>query len=89
MPSLVFHGDQSRFEQLGEVSADRLFGHPGDTRELGGGQRLARGERRQDLRPGMVADQGRDADDVRTVLHGSILVEPLRWRKVLSSQPIN
>ena len=88
VPSLVFHGDQSRFEQLGEVSADRLFGHPGDTRELGGGQCLARGERRQDFRPGVVAYQGRDADDVRAVFHGSILVEPFQCRKVLSSQLI-
>ena len=83
MPSLTFHGDQSRVEQLGEVSADRLFGHPGQTRELGGGQCLARSERRQDLRPGVVPDQSRDADDVRAVLHGSILVEPLRSRKML------
>jgi hypothetical protein len=37
----------------------------------------------------VIADQGRDADDIRTVFHGSILVEPLRWRKVLLSQLIS
>jgi hypothetical protein len=36
----------------------------------------------------VVADQGCDADDVRAVFHGSILVEPYQRRKVLSSRLI-
>src|SRR5450755_1452712 len=32
----------------------------------------------------MIADQGRDAHDARSVLHGSIVAEPLTSRKMLS-----
>jgi len=84
VPSLGFYGDQPRLEQLGEVGADGLLGHAGDLRELGCGQRFAGGERGQDFRPGVVADQGSDADDIRSVFHGSMVDEPLGCCKVLS-----
>src|SRR5262249_7597559 len=45
-------------------------------RELGRRQRRAREQRRQDIGARMVADHRRDADDVGTVFHGSMVAEP-------------
>ena len=76
VPSLALDGEESRIQQFGEVGADRLLGHAGDGGELGRRQRPIGHQRGKHFGARMIADQSRDADDVRAVFHGSMLNEP-------------
>jgi hypothetical protein len=58
-----------------------LLCDPGNVGELGRGQRAAGHQRGQDVRACVVAYERGNADDVRAVLHGSIVVEPFLSRK--------
>jgi hypothetical protein len=48
---------------------------------------LARHQGRENLGARVVSDKSRNTDDIRTILHGSMLVEPSVQRKALSSPP--
>src|SRR5208283_1599786 len=76
MPPLIFDRDQARSKQFREMRTDRLLGHRRRLGKLGGGQGLARHQRGQNASPRAVADERRDAHDVRVVFHGSIQIEP-------------
>jgi NIPSNAP len=81
MPTLAFHGQQTGIDQFGEVRADRLLGHVRYLGEFRRRKGLSRHQRGEHLGSGMIADQGSDADDVRAIFHGSIVIEPLRRDK--------
>jgi hypothetical protein len=78
-------GHELRLDQAGEVRAHGLLGDARDPGELRGGERLAAEEGREDVGTRPVANERRDADDVRTVFHflthGSMLGEPFPRRK--------
>jgi len=85
MPSLTLDAHQSRVDQLGEMGADRLLRHARDIGELRRRQRPVRHQCRKNFRPGVVTDERGDADDARSVFHGSIVNEPLILRKPYDS----
>jgi hypothetical protein len=76
MTALAFDGEQLCAEQLGKMGADRLLGDVRHLRKLRGGERLIAEQRRQNIRARAIADERGNANDVRPVLHGSIVVEP-------------
>src|SRR5438094_1316159 len=76
MSSLALDREQSRIDELGKMSADRLFGNARNVGELGCRQSLAADQRGKHVCAGMISDQRRDAHDVRAVFHGSMLAEP-------------
>src|SRR5262245_6885264 len=88
MPPLALYGQQARIEQLGEMGADRLLCYAREFGEFRCGERLARHQGRKNLGPGVIADQRGNANDVRSIFHGSILVEPLWCRKGVSSDHV-
>ena len=73
-----------RVDELREMRADRLLRHARHAGELGRGQRPVRHQRGEHFRPGVIADQRGDADDVRSVFHGSIVD-----RTILSAQGLS
>ena len=81
MPPLALDGDQARVDELREMRADGLLGDARHAGKLGGGERPVRHQGREHFRPGVIADERGDADDVRTVFHGSIVDEPYFPRK--------
>src|SRR6266542_1743041 len=85
MTSLVFDGEQARIDELGQVPADRLFGDARNLGELGRRARLAADQRGQDFCASAIADQCRDAHDVGSVFHDSMLAEPWTRRNRVSS----
>ena len=76
MTALIFDGEQTCIDELRKVSADRLFGDARDLRELGRRERLPADQRGQDVCASAIADQRRDARNVRAVFHGSMVTEP-------------
>lgn len=84
VPPLCIDCDQPCIQQLCQMGADGLLRHASDIGELGRGQRAPAHECGEHLGARMVADQRRDADNMRTVFHGSILAEPSCRHKALS-----
>jgi NIPSNAP len=87
MTPLVFDSEQSRIDELGEMSTDRLFGDARNLRELGRRERLPADQRSQHVCASAISDQRRDPRDIRAVFHGSMIAEPwtVRNRVWLSS----
>jgi len=81
MPTLALHSQQLRIKQLGKVRADSLLRYTRHLREFSCGKRLAGHQGRENLGPSVVSDKRGDANDIWPILHGSILVEPLRRDK--------
>ena len=72
----LLDGDETRVDELREMRADRLLGHARHAGKLRRGERAIRHQRGEHFRPGVIADERGDADDVRAVFHGSIVDEP-------------
>jgi hypothetical protein len=81
VPPLAFDRHEPRLDELREMGADRLLRHAGEIGKLRRGKRPTRQQSGENFRPGMIADERGDADDVRAVFHGSMLSEPFFPRK--------
>src|SRR5688572_14573221 len=71
--SLALDRDEAAFHEFRQMCACGLLGDVGHLGELGCGERLAAHQCREDVGARTVADERRDADDVRSVLHAGML----------------
>ncbi len=69
VPALRLDGEQARLAQLGEVRADRLARDAGGVGQFRRGQGHAAHQHVQHFGARLVADQGGDVRDIRSVSH--------------------
>ncbi len=73
----VFHREQLGIDEFREMRARGLLGHVRGACQFGRRQRLACHQAGEDRGTGAIANEGSNGRNVRRVVHGSMIVEPL------------